>query len=114
MKNIIRIILLFLLPAIVFNSCHKVADLTVANHGTPVTVYASSTIIAPAPADSLKTALTLTWTSPNYATVGTNYKYIIEIDSTGRNFSKEYTRVLTGIANPNLTTSFTARDLNNI
>jgi hypothetical protein len=114
MKNIIKIIFLFLIPAFVFNSCHKVADLTVANHGTPVVVYASSSNIAPAPADSLKTALTLTWTSPNYATAGTNYKYIIEIDSSGRNFSKENTRVLTNIANPNLTTSFTAKDLNTI
>jgi hypothetical protein len=28
------------------------------------------------------------WTSPNYATDTTNYKFIIEIDSTGRNFAK--------------------------
>ena len=114
MKNIIKIVFNFVILALLFTACHKVADLTVANNGSPVTLLSSATDIAPVPADSLKTVLTLSWTSPNYATDATNYKYIIEIDSTGRNFSKENTRVLTGIANPNLTTSFTARELNAI
>ncbi len=114
MKNIIKIVFHFAMLVFIFAGCHKVADLTVASNGTPVTVFSSATTVAPAPADSLKTALTLTWTSPNYATAPTNYKYIVEIDSTGRNFSKEVTRVITGVANPNLTTSFTGADLNAI
>ncbi|MEP6748533.1 MAG: SusE domain-containing protein [Bacteroidota bacterium] len=114
MKYLLQLVLGVCFSAFLFSSCDKADNLTISHNGTPVTLNASSTSIAPAPADSNSTALTLTWTSPNYATAGTNYKYIIEIDSTGRNFSKEYTRVLTGIANPDLTTSFTAKDLNAI
>ncbi len=114
MKYLLRIVCGVFLTAIVFSACHKEANITAVNNGTPVLLSSSATDVAPAAADSLKTVLTLTWTSPNYATTATNYKYTIEIDSTGRNFSKEYTRVLTNIANPNLATTFTAKDLNNI
>ncbi len=114
MKYLLKPFLAILITAACITACEKVGDLPVANNGTPVVLISSATDVAPAPADSLKTVLTLNWTSPNYATAATNYKYIIEIDSTGRNFSKEYTRVLTNIANPNLSTAFTGKELNAI
>ncbi len=55
-------------------------------------------------------ALTLNWTSPNYATDSANIKYTIEIDSTGKNFSNPYTKEVIGKSN----TTFTAKELNNI
>jgi starch-binding outer membrane protein SusE/F len=114
MKYLLKIVLGIFVTAALFSACDKVKDLTVANNGTPVALISSATDVAPLPADSNKAVLTLSWTSPNYATAATNSKYIIEIDSTGRNFSNEYTRVLTGIANPALNTSFTAKELNAI
>lgn len=114
MKYLLKPFLAILITAACITACEKVGDLPLANNGTPVVLISSATDVTPAPADSLKTVLTLNWTSPNYATAATNYKYIIEIDSTGRNFSKEYTRVLTNIANPNLSTTFTAKELNAI
>lgn len=114
MKYVCKLVLGVLFAVVLYSSCDKADSLVVAHTGSPVNLIASATTIAPAPADSNSTVLTLSWTSPNYATAATNYKYIIEIDSTGRNFATEYTRVLTGIANPNLTTSFTAKDLNAI
>jgi hypothetical protein len=114
MKYLLKLILGVCCATVLFSGCDKKDSLTIAQNGSPVALYSSATSVAPAPADSLKTVLTLTWTSPNYATAVTNYKYIVEIDSTGRNFSKEKTFVLTNIANPNLTTSFLAKDLNAI
>lgn len=114
MKYLLKPFLAILIAAAFITACDKVGDLPVANNGTPVVLISSAADIAPAPADSLKTVFTLSWTSPNYATAANNYKYIIEIDSTGRNFSKEYTRTLTNIANPNLSTAFTAKELNAI
>jgi hypothetical protein len=114
MKYLLKLVLGVCFAAVLFSACDKADSLVIAHNGFPVTLLTSATTVVPAPADSLKTVLTLSWTSPNYSTAATNYKYVIEIDSTGRNFSKEYTRVITGIANPNLTTSFTAKDLNTI
>jgi len=72
-------------------------------------VLSSSTNIAWAlPADSNNTILTLNWTNPQYATDAASYKYVIEIDSTGKNFAKTDTRTVIG----KLTTSFAAKELN--
>ncbi|GAC1384427.1 MAG: hypothetical protein NVSMB45_12420 [Ginsengibacter sp.] len=95
---------------VVFAACNKVADLPIYKNGVVPVLTASTTTIAPAPADSNSTALTLNWTSPAYATDSSNMKYIIEIDSTGRNFSKEVTKTVVG----KLTTSFTAKEINTI
>lgn len=71
---------------------------------------ASTTAVAPQMADSNNVALTLNWTYPNHATDSGNIKYTIEIDSTGKNFATATTRVVT----KSLTTSFAAKELNNI
>jgi hypothetical protein len=66
--------------------------------------------IAPVPADSLNPVITLSWTHPDYATDSANVKYVVEIDSAGRNFTKAFVRVVSG----SLSTSFTAKEMNNI
>ena len=114
MKYLSKIVFGILALTTVFMACEKVGDLAYYNNGSPVVLSSSTATVAAVPADSLKTVLTLNWTSPNYGTTESTYKYLIEIDSTGRNFSNEFTRVVTGITSTALTTSFTAKDLNTI
>ena len=108
MRSILNFVVL--LTGVVFTACEKVQDLPNYNVGNPVVLSPSATNIAFPAADSSKTALTLTWTYPHYATDSGNIKYIVEIDSTGRNFAREVTRTVT----KKLSTSFTAKELNDI
>jgi len=110
MRSTIKLILLFVTLAAIFTACEKAAELPYYKLGNSVTLTASSTTIAPAVGDSNKTALTLNWSYPNYATDSSNIKYIVEIDSSGRNFAQENTRVIT----KSLSTSFLAKELNSI
>jgi hypothetical protein len=105
-----NILMLFMVAVTAFTACDKVDDLPFYNVGIDPAVTASATNIAPIPADSLKDVLTLDWSDPKYATDTTNVKYLVQIDSAGRNFSKAAIRQVMG----KRTTTFTARDLNNI
>ncbi len=96
--------------AVLLVACEKPKALPYNKLGNPVVLTPSATTVTPAVADSNKTVLTLSWTFPNYATDSANMKYIVEIDTAGRNFAKEATRTLT----KSLSTSFTGRDLNTI
>lgn len=109
MKNIYKI---FLLPLVffAFASCEKVADLPFYKNGTAPVLTSSATSIASLPADSSKPALTLSWTYPAYATDSAGMKYVIEFDSSGRNFSKATSVIVKG----SLSKTFTAKDLNTI
>ena len=94
--------------SLVLLACDKADALKVHENGSAVTLSSSSATLAPPPADSNKVALTLNWTDPKYATAMSNYKFIIEMDSTGKNFSKPDVKTVTGA----LTTSFLAKELN--
>ncbi|MEI9912100.1 MAG: SusE domain-containing protein [Bacteroidota bacterium] len=99
------------LLAVVVTSCDKKDVLTFHQKGNEViTLTASSSNITPALADSLNTVVTFSWTDPKYATDSNTYKFILEIDSTGKNFANKTTKQVTG----NLGTGFTGRELNNI
>lgn len=89
-------------------ACDKPDVLPLYKLGVTPVLSASATSVAAAPADSSKPALTLSWTSPAYATDSANMKYVIEIDSSGRNFSKATSIVVTGA----LSKTFTAKELN--
>ena len=91
-------------------ACEKLPVLPVYTEGVDPVLTTSSTTIAPVPADSNKTALTLNWTNPSYASDSTTFKYIVEIDSAGRNFSKAVSREVTG----SRSLSMTAKELNTI
>jgi hypothetical protein len=108
MRSIINSIFLLAGIAIMFVACEKPRALVNNNLGRPVVLTPSATTLTPGPADSNKTVLSLNWTFPNYATDSANMKYIVEIDSAGKNFSREVTKTIT----KNLGTSFTGRDLN--
>jgi hypothetical protein len=105
-----NILMLFMVAVTAFTACDKVDDLPFYNVGVDPAVTASATTIAPVPADSLKDVLTLDWSDPKYATDTTNVKYLVQIDSAGRNFSKAAIREVMS----KRTTTFTAKELNNI
>lgn len=94
----------------IITSCDKVDTLPLYSKGSAPDLGVSSVSIVPAVADSNKAVLTLTWSDPKYGTDSSHVKYIIEIDSAGKNFSKEFTKEVT----KTLTTSFTGRELNTI
>jgi hypothetical protein len=95
MKYLIKNILFTSLIAMVLFSCEKVAPLKVYTSGTYAVLSSSSATVAPVVADSLKNAVTFNWTNPNYATDTNSVKYILQIDSSGRNFSKAVAITLT-------------------
>jgi hypothetical protein len=110
MKNLIKILLLSAVVTVLYTACDKVDDLPYYDNGKAVTLSSSATTLAPPAADSSKTVLSLSWTYPNYATDSGNIKYVIEIDSTGKNFANAATKVVL----KSLSTTFTAKDLNTI
>src|ERR1035437_3692935 len=111
MKNIFKLLFLSVAIALFGSSCDKVGSLPYyGSGGTAVVLSSSTTNIVPAPSDSNKVVATFSWTNPNYATDSSTEKFILEIDSTGRNFSKEITSTVSG----KLNISFTGQQLNNI
>lgn len=101
-----------LLAAIVvllaFASCDKVDDLPVYGAGNAAVLTASATTVTALPADSNNVALTLNWTYPNHQTDSANIKYVVEIDSVGKNFARPLVKEVMG----KMSTSFTAKELN--
>jgi starch-binding outer membrane protein SusE/F len=93
-----------------FAACKKIGPLPFYANGTAPVLTSSSTDITPAPSDSNKVVATFSWTNTKYATDSATQKFILEIDSTGRKFSKEVTRVVSG----SLGISFTGQQLNDI
>jgi hypothetical protein len=110
MKNILKGFLLMISAAIVFAACKKTDSLPYYPTGTAPVLSSDVTTFAPAPADSDNVALTFSWTSPNYATDSSTVKYIIQVDSAGKDFSKAQSAVVTGI----LSNAFTAKQFNNM
>ncbi|MBA2500942.1 MAG: SusE domain-containing protein [Chitinophagaceae bacterium] len=110
MKLINKLLFLAVFVSLVISACKKVDDLPYYDNGTAVTLTSSKTAVAPTPADSLADVVTFSWTNPEYATDSSNYKFIVEIDSTGRNFSNKVTKTVIG----SLNTSFTGKELNDI
>ncbi|MEO5889218.1 MAG: SusE domain-containing protein [Ferruginibacter sp.] len=110
MKNIFKLLLLATGILFIYSSCKKVEDLPFYSNGAAPVLSASATAIAPVTADSNKAVVTFSWTSPQYATDSSKQKFIVEIDSAGRNFAKEVTFVVNG----NLSKTFLAKELNTI
>lgn len=91
-------------------SCEKIDPLQVYGAGTASTLSASVNLLTPVVGDSGKTVLTLNWTSPDYSVDAASVKYVIQVDSAGRSFSKAVEKTVVGL----LSTSFTAKELNSI
>jgi hypothetical protein len=93
-----------------FWSCEKIDPLEMYGPGTASTLTASANNLAPVVADSSKNVMTLNWTNPNYSVDLSTVKYVIQVDSIGRNFSKAAEKVIQG----KLSASFTAKEINTI
>jgi starch-binding outer membrane protein SusE/F len=97
MKKIIPAILLVAsLIGIGFAACVKKVDNTYNANGSAPVLTSSATAITPPTNDSTSTVLTLTWTNPKYSTDSANQQFIVELDSTGKNFVGESTIVIAG------------------
>ena len=111
MKNIVKILIATVGIALIFAACQKEGMLPYYKAGAgSVALTGSSATVAAVIADANKTALTLNWTWPDYATDSVNQKFIVQIAPAGKNFDKPVTRVLKGVQS----TSFTAKELNTI
>ena len=114
MKNIFKLSLLsFLLPALMW-SCKKDENKDYFQGGTPPVLMASATAINLSFANAANEALKLSWTNPNYqfstGISSQNVSYIIEIDTTGANFTNPQ-KLSVAISN-DLSTSFTVSQMN--
>ena len=117
MKWLNKLSVLAASAALLLVACEKEGALPFYEEGTPIEATASATEIAAPPADSNKVVLTVNWTDPAYSTAADNYRYLVQIDSAGRNFSKAFTReipVTDSAGYFGRQTSFTAKQLNDI
>jgi starch-binding outer membrane protein SusE/F len=109
MKLKSKLLLTALLFLSAFMACKKEVNPFFSNGNAPV-LKSSVTTIVPQPGDSASTVLTLSWSNPRYATDSSHQKFIVEMDSSGRNFSHEVTFEADGP----LSYSFTGVQLNNM
>lgn len=93
-----------------FACIKKVPDLPFYSNGSAVAITSSQASIAATPDQADSVVWKLSWTSPNYATDSANMKFVVEIDSAGRNFSKAVSKTVTG----SLSTTYTGDELNQI
>jgi starch-binding outer membrane protein SusE/F len=110
MKYFSKILAAVIGTSMLFAACDKVDDLKVNQAGTAPVLTSSAAVIAPLVVDSNNTAITFSWTNPKYATDSATTKYVVQIDSTGRNFSKAVSKTFTGA----LKGTFTGKELNAI
>jgi hypothetical protein len=110
MRKILNLFLSITAIGFVISSCDKIDSLPQHSNGTAVTLTASKSAVTPTATDSASNVVTFSWTDPKYATDSANYKFVLEIDSTGKNFSKEVTKTVIG----SLNTALTGRELNTI
>lgn len=97
------------MAAMSWMACTKMKNEYFANGSAP-TMKVSSTTITPTASDSLTGVLTVSWTNPHYATDSATQQFIIELDSTGKNFVGEQTVTVNGP----LSYSFTGGHLDSI
>ncbi|RYY64885.1 MAG: hypothetical protein EOO12_08450 [Chitinophagaceae bacterium] len=95
------------LASLLLTACDKKDVVDTAANGNAPKLESNTVMLAPQAVDSLRTVLSLRWTNPNYS-VNMATKYVVEIDSVGKNFSSPLSReVINGNA-----ADFTAKDLN--
>jgi starch-binding outer membrane protein SusE/F len=114
MKLFSKIILSTVAAATLFSACSKIDNLkkveepAIYQLGVSPVLSASTATVVPALADSTRPVVTFNWTNPKYAQDSSLYKYIVQIDTAGKNFASEKSKILNGALN----ISFTGRDLN--
>lgn len=116
MKSFSKLLVTVLVLVALFSACNKVDNLTkvdalpIYQLGVSPVLSSSATTVMPTVADSGNAVITFSWTNPKYSNDSSTTKYILEIDSTGKNFANEKTKTVVGA----LSTSLTGRELNAI
>ncbi len=110
MRLITKYSLLVLSLVIMLSACEKVDDLPFHVEGNAPVLTVSTTAVAPPVADSNKLVLTLNWTNPEFSTLPSNYKYVVQLDVAGNNFAHPLERVITKA--DSLSTDYIAKELN--
>jgi hypothetical protein len=113
MKYFSKLLLAAVAIIAIYSGCKKLDEaeaLPVYQLGNSPVLASTTTTIAPTLADTNKLVANFTWSNPHYSNDSSTTKYILEIDSTGKNFAKENTKTVIG----SLATSLTGRDLNAI
>jgi hypothetical protein len=114
MKLFSKILLSAIVATGFFSACSKIDNLKkeeaqpVYLLGVSPVLSASTVTVAPTLADTNRAVVTFSWTNPKYAQDSSLYKYILEVDTTGKNFANERTKIVTGV----LSTALTGRELN--
>ncbi|MEO6253149.1 MAG: SusE domain-containing protein [Ferruginibacter sp.] len=116
MKHILKIFFAAITVTCFITACKKVDNLTkvealpIYQLGVSPVLTSSTTAVAPVLADSNNAVISFSWTNPKYSNDSATTKYVLEIDSTGKNFTNKNSKIVFGVLN----TSLTARDLNGI
>ncbi|MEP6512485.1 MAG: SusE domain-containing protein [Parafilimonas sp.] len=110
MKNILKAFFSVLGLIAILTACDKKESLPFYEHGTAPVLTSDVTTVTPTANDSTNAVLTLSWTDPHYATDSSNVKYIIQIDSSGGNFSNASNKEVIGATS----VSYSADELNAI
>lgn len=113
MKNIFKLCLAFLVVGLLASCEKKISEITYQN-GTPPVLTANRTSLPLAFATASSEAVKLSWTNPNYqfstGSSSQDVSYLIEIDTTGANFTNPARKVI-GLAKEN-SLAITQNDLN--
>ena len=110
MKWYLKIAVTAILATTLVTACKKVQELPFYDNGNAPVLTSSAATIAAMAADSNKTVVTFSWSNPKYANDSATSKYILEIDSSGRNFAKAVSKTVNGALN----VSYTGREMNAI
>ncbi len=115
MKNILKLLFGIIFTTAVILSCKKDENKVYFEGGNnPVLTSSSAASLVLLPVNATQTAITFNWTNPNYkfntGVSSQNVTYILQIDTTGSDFSNPAIQEAS-IAN-NLSVSFTVKELN--
>jgi starch-binding outer membrane protein SusE/F len=102
MKHISKILLTAMAVTALFTACNKIDNLKkqealpVYAPGISPVLSSQATTVTPTLTDTNGIAVTLNWTSPKYANDPATTKYIVQIDSTGKNFANAQSKTFVG------------------
>jgi len=113
MKYFSKLFLAAVGTILIFSACKKLDKTDPLPQyvlGVSPVLSSSLATLTPTLADSNRTAVAFSWSNPKYSNDSATTRYILEIDSTGKNFAKENTKTVIGALN----TPLTGRELNGI
>ncbi len=108
MKHISKILLAAFAVVSFFTACNKIDNLKkeealpVYQLGISPVLTSDKVTVAPTLTDTNGVAVTFSWTNPKYANDSATTKYILEVDSTGKNFANKQSKIIIGALNVQL------------